>query len=1472
MSNQVKGRSAEVIQAIERVDFSIWSNKEIKANSVMKDRNNPNGIIINQIYNNGEPVVGGPADKRMGSVDKGKCKTCGEIPAKCPGHFGHISLAEVCHHPLFAEQEKNIIRCLCIACNAPLVFGMDKEIDYIVRTTTGKKRFAAILKLSKTVSYCRRQGCGVPAHKIKIVKKKFESIIMLAEPAKKTDDDKGDAHKYVPQLLSAQFCYDKLRNVPDETYILFGFDPSRTRPEDMNILNFVVPPNQVRPSIRSDFASPSENDGLTNQLPDIIKFNESIRNSKGDGTLVKTTTSKDESIFLQHYVSSIIAGDASSAGNQKANKQNLAKRPKGKEGRMRGNLQGKRCNLTARSVVSPDPFIRLEDVGVPLRFALKLTYAEYVTPKNIAYLQTLVNNGVSKYPGAIYVERMLTDRHTGLTEPKLYSLAINTGLEITVGDKVMRHLQNGDVVGFNRQPSLHKGSFLGHTSQIIDDIKYCTLRMNVNVTEPYNADFDGDELNLHIPQSIQTVCELRLLAGATRHIINPTNSKVTIKPKQDTSMGVYVLTNDKTVVDWKDATNILMATSLGLTTKIPKNKMVSGKYLFSCILPPDLNVSRGNATSIVNGSLIKGQIGSADMAPIIQKIFFQYGSVKTRNFIDDMQKMMLLFLMKHGFTISIQDVVIDKEVGETVRKIIDTYMKKAMSDITRYENDPYSMTPEVFELSQQEILNGSLRQDITQVVMDNISHDNGLYLTIKSGSSGTESNIVQIQACIGQVLADNKRIPMSFGGRTLPCFARYDNSPRARGFCTNGFTEGATSPETFFSCIAGREGLINTNIKTADTGYLQRRSVKSMEDLSIKYDGTVRNAINKLIQVAYGGNGLNPTYQVEQHIGLIVSDNSAVSSKYVYTKQEVAQFKDSKYTEKINEQLFNKLLDMRNKMRYYQMLIARKSTELRDTFMLPVDGINLITQIVNNPKRTKGKIVDPYFVLQQIRNLYDGPQNQIIYHRKNSVIKKEDDHDLKSLFKFYLYDILSPKRCTHEYKLTEKEFMVIVNYINLKFYLSMAEPGEQVGTLAALAMGEPMSQTNLKSFQKAGLGNAVSGGLARVTEIINKSKKNKTPYMAIRLIKEYQNNKRVAEEIASNLRYIILADITKKATIVYDPNPTAKTSLSQSKGVTQVFTGSKSKSGCQAEYGNLSMVLEIILNKELMYENNISVLDIKASLCHGWENRKSDKTLVKNHRKILDKITQCAILSNFDNSDIPTIHIRFDGNYDNATLIGFQDMIVENFVIKGIKGITGKCSVISEKYLDFDKEGKMLTKERYMIYAEGINLEDIAQIRGIDLENTRSNNIVTVFDMYGIEAARALIISEFTEAFIASGVSINYQHVTVLADTITQKDKLTPINRHGTGEMDIDPLARASFEQATEQFVEAATYTQSDYMNNLSSRITIGAHFRGGTAACDLVFDHERMLSVLEKITPEQAPAFVQKKTDVSDLFNLVSA
>ncbi len=499
--------SNEIISQIETIEFCVFSNSEVKRYSVIND---PMGINIPEAYENGVPKQGGLIDKRLGVTDQHlKCDTCGSMTNDCPGHFGHTELAEEVFHYGYLDLAKSIANCICLNCSKLLLTKHKDEVVDILGNSYGKNRFAKIKKMTSNVKFCQRpdNNCGKPVGKISKEITKSGSILMTVTymvDAKQEDGDGGQAQnatgagkkkKNVETLTPARL-YNIFKLIDDNDWRLMGFDPTKNRPENLIIKYFPIPPVAIRPSVRLEMLSsgPSE-DGLTSKLADIVKDNARLRKQL-DKTLITGEESKynqDYQQLLQYDIATYFDNEStlpkSEQKGAKASKS-VSERLKGKTGRIRGNLMGKRVDFCARTVITSDPNLGLDELGVPIKIAMNVTFPEVVTPFNIDRLTKLVRNGREVYPGANHVIP-LHSLEMG-KKSKIDLRYRKKSVKLHNGDIVERHIVDGDPVLFNRQPSLHKMSMMCHRIRVIKDETLNTFRLNVTVTTPYNADFDGD--------------------------------------------------------------------------------------------------------------------------------------------------------------------------------------------------------------------------------------------------------------------------------------------------------------------------------------------------------------------------------------------------------------------------------------------------------------------------------------------------------------------------------------------------------------------------------------------------------------------------------------------------------------------------------------------------------------------------------------------------------------------------------------------------------------------------------------------------------------------------------------------------------------------------------------------------------------------------------------------------------------------
>ena len=827
------------VDKIRGIRFCVLSPDEIRRMSVAE-------VFKTDTYVGNEPVVNGLFDSRMGVLDHNKvCQTCEEKNTFCPGHFGHINLAKPVFYIQFFDIVKKLLKCVCFRCSKLLVNAESEQIKTILnKKYTRQKRWELLYKLCSKVKRCGQEtidGCGAKQPD-KIYREPIVKIIMewkdLAEESKK-------------QVMNAEEVLRILKRISDHEAEVLGFSPKYNRPEWMISTVFPVPPPAVRPSVRTDTGQRSEDD-LTHKLCDIVKSNNALKMKIEKGASKEQVDIAAQ--VLQYHVATFI--DNKIPGINPAQQRtgrllkSLTERLKSKDGRIRGNLMGKRVDFSARSVITPDPNISIDELGVPLKIAMNLTFPEVVNEYNREKLMKMVINGPDKYPGAKFIRK-------GQWTKALKNMPNRESIVLENGDVVDRHLTDGDVVLFNRQPSLHKYSMLCHRIKVMP---YNTFRLNVCVCSGYNADFDGDEMNMHVPQSITTANELMELAAVANQIISVRECKPIIGVVQDVALGIYRLTKSNVQLSQKQFFNLL-CNNVKFTGDIPDPAIVkgnvqkwTGRQSMSTIIPKIISVKspnksyEGKDTSedqenfvvIENGELHQGIVDKLiyqnRTKGLVHSIFNECGPQETRIFFDNTQKLICDWLVQSGFSVGISDLIVDGETTNNLKQMIHD-MKVKVYDMIRdihmgvFENKSISTNSDYFESEVNKILNQTI-SNTGKVATSKINDlENRMINMVKSGSKGSIINVSQMIACLGQQNVDGKRIPYGFDDRTLPHYTKYDDGPESRGFVQNSFVNGLSPQEFFFHSMGGREGLIDTAVKsvTGDT------TIVIIEDNSPKY-------------------------------------------------------------------------------------------------------------------------------------------------------------------------------------------------------------------------------------------------------------------------------------------------------------------------------------------------------------------------------------------------------------------------------------------------------------------------------------------------------------------------------------------------------------------------------------------------------------------------------------------------------------
>jgi len=483
---------------IYSVQLGIFSDEEIKNGSVCE--------ILSQVpYDGSEPVPNGLFDQRMGVIEEGRiCETCLNRSELCPGHFAHIELPLPVFHVQFLEYIPKLLRCVCYRCSNILVDKSDPKVLSLLKSKKGKHRFTAVNALSMKIKKCQfNNGCNAiqPTRYFKQAIEKMQdkktNFLRFFAEFKSTIENQGGKELFgsqkKQQQITSEMCYEIFKRITDEDVEFLGFDKRYSRPERFICKVLPVPPPAVRPSIRQENNSRAEDD-LTYALSHIIKTSRTLR-QKIDSGVPREVIESYLGLLQYHvaiFIDNTMPGVPQEGHRSGRHLKTIIERLKGKDGRMRNNIQGKRVDYSARSVISADPNMDIDEFGIPFEVAMTVTFPDIVTKYNKDFLMKLVRNGPTKYPGAKSIKKMTYDCF-GTPSPCTISLKhvdVNS-IQLQEGDIVNRHLQDGDVCLFNRQPSLHRMSMMGHKVRVLNSL---TFRLNVTDCKPYAADFDGDKL------------------------------------------------------------------------------------------------------------------------------------------------------------------------------------------------------------------------------------------------------------------------------------------------------------------------------------------------------------------------------------------------------------------------------------------------------------------------------------------------------------------------------------------------------------------------------------------------------------------------------------------------------------------------------------------------------------------------------------------------------------------------------------------------------------------------------------------------------------------------------------------------------------------------------------------------------------------------------------------------------------------
>ena len=951
--------SIETVKSIQGIKFSVWSPNEIRKYSVAE-------ITAPETYDeDGMAVQGGLMDGRLGTLEPGqKCLTCGNTSARCPGHFGHIELAEPVLHIAFIDSIHKLLLATCRSCSRIRI--SDEDLAKFLKIKSRKASYTVIsqkripdeiLDKAKKAKECAH--CG-----------KIQYDLIFTKPTIFIEKTELGESRLLPITIRERFS-----QITDADLDLLGYDHTTARSEWFILQALPVPPVTVRPSIILETGIRSEDD-LTHKMVDIIRVNQRLKESKEAGT--PPLIVQDLVDLLQYHTTTYFDNEVS--GIPQAHHRSgrplktLTQRLKGKEGRFRGSLSGKRVDFSSRTVISPDPNLDLAEVGVPESIAKKLTIPEIVTEWNIEKLKKLVINGPDTWPGVNYIVRPdgVKIRLDFVEDRSIIADSLEAGY------LVERHLLDGDIVLFNRQPSLHQMSIMGHHVRVLPGK---TFRLHPSVCPPYNADFDGDEMNLHVPQSEESRAEALLLMRVQEQLISPRFGGPIIGALRDFITGAYLLTKDDTILSTQEFYNYAMLGDYQGELPEPKIKnkdgsFFTGKQLFSIFLPSDFNFimtskwSRGTKKAekdivIKNGELVSGvidkaSIGAEEPESVLHRIAKDYGNEHAKKFLNSILIIIKQYITDYGFSYGYSDLELSEkdreailnDINETYNKVYDLtdqLNKKTLSPMRGMTREETAEALITYELAKARD-----RAGIT--ANSNLSDDNAGKIMATTGARGSALNVGQMAGALGQQSRRGKRLHTGFSNRTLSHFKEYDHNPDSHGFVKSNFRDGLSTLEFFFHAMGGREGLVDTAVRTQQSGYMQRRLINALEHIRLEYDGTVRDPHGHIMQFLYGEDGIDVAksdHGEAFNVNRLVESQSIIDSDKKATKEEIEKLA-KKYTKTFNPRLISAVNDALHASQLSKEgveTVCKKGLELYDKSRVePGQAVGIVTaQSIGEP-------------------------------------------------------------------------------------------------------------------------------------------------------------------------------------------------------------------------------------------------------------------------------------------------------------------------------------------------------------------------------------------------------------------------------------------------------------------------------------------------------------------------------------------
>lgn len=1472
---------------VELIRWGILNPKEVIDGSACK--------IINAetVYEKtGIISPNGLLDERMGAIGENLCAHpgCEGNRLTCPGHFGHMKLTVPMYHILFIGTVKSILESVCHNLKCMRIPLDDKKYSDLYGGVRAYIKIAARVKTRNTCFHCGYKLPKITLNRFQIRK---DETIFRADAAM--------------QLFEA---------IKPRVLRQLGFSNKKdSNPKDFLLLVLPIPPPVMRPGCM--YNGIPRLDALTKRLAEIVTHNFNIESAENGSK--RDLAIANLQLHLNSYFDVRAARYFKIFNREWRSLKSLRCRLRGKQGRIRHNLMGKRVDFTARDVITGDPNIKIGEIGIPRSIAMRLTFPERVTDLNINRLQKMVCDGwkvkwrflqtaefenveiermLSLYneefkmyiknlahhvydnmqsldhlvlhprfdsqilgltshvsPGNVVLGKWTDQQRIMYTYDFLKIVVRKENLRIypscnywiphgktqpidlrfspycpriSVGDVVERHLLSGkDYVAMNRQPSLHRQSFLAHLVIVLPGK---TFRCNPSVTQGYNADYDGDEMNLHVPQSVQAMSELQHIASVQNNLLSSQSNKPIQGVVQDVLLAAYKMSKSSSLMSKSDVMNYAALVNRWDLPPCSTDQYWLPRDLFFYALPSTFCYSR-NGVEIRNGSLLKGELNKAHLGAthggIIQRLSIDFGERVCAEFIDRIGLIGNHYLLQNGFSVGVGDIILPHVIQEEL-------LSKRGDETTKGN------------LVQSAQIDADVTRLVSQTITD-LPHNN-LREMVSAGSKGSKTNLAHIMGSVGQQTVDGDLIPTHFDARiisslenverdtevqketcpvckkvkylsryqhennivhacgkkclevlsvdlpaghqfkyivpksddtsktivarTLPHFSTHQNggTSSARGFVANNYHKGLNPTEFWFHAAGGRQGLIDTSTKTARTGYANRKLVKALENVVAHYDGSARDELDRIVQFQYGEDGRDATYFEKQSIDLYGMTGHEMSDLYPLELQ-------------------TKLIDLQKELQYYLPTILRTRGQ-QNTWHLPINIDNLL-QISKQCTKVLTKPIEP----NKAWDIFTSYFNQ----------------ETPILMKLFIASKLLKN--TSLENLNESVFLLLVKEILFLWDRYRIEGGTSVGVHAAQAISEPMMQMTLNSFHFAGIEcKATTTGVPRLEEIFNCAKRIRHPSMTLHPQPQYE-----FDALEPRLTSLTLNELVE----TFSP----RGQWSQIDAVIQ-------QQYSVLNIGKDQMFIKYTFKPMALREKRISKLDIleRLDLEFGTHALIIPAAPLSFYFVMPDLFVETDVQQNNE----MWVRVRFE------TIGRLFNALLRRFCVRGVPGIL-KCFRVQHR-------------ESYYIETDGVNWEGVLELEGIAHEKSTTNLPALNNDCLGLEVARDTIFKELADILMnADSTEINARHLSLVSDLMTRRGIILPMTRHGVGrENGRGALDRMSFESGDLIAPQAAVEKHVDPVKGVSSSVILNNSYQFGTSFnFDLLLDETKLKQdYLDKYLP----------------------